>query len=312
MKKVFLLSALVAFLPLSMQAQDDDMYFVPKKKAPRQIQSSYTNISSYDTYYSGSTRDVDEYNRMGPGYQYGSGNSSDVIPDSLSENYKLTRRMSRWEGYTPAEAYWEGYDQGRADEWSVSVWHSPWCYTCYDPWYYYPYCHPHWSWSISWGWCGPWYRPWHWRPWHYRPWHYRPYYVYVPRNTVGVGTINRYGRTYGSGSGYRGSSSGTISGSGGERSYTYGRSNSSSRSNTSASQRSYGTNRSYNYGSTTNRSYSTAGSRNSSISSSSRSGSFSSGSYGGSRGGSFGGGSFGGGSRGGGYSGGGGGGGRRR
>ena len=56
MKKFILISVLAGVLPLSMMAQDDDLYFTPKKDAATNSYSKYDN-------YSGSNRNVDEYNR---------------------------------------------------------------------------------------------------------------------------------------------------------------------------------------------------------------------------------------------------------
>ena len=194
MKKLIIFSVILCSLPLSMQAQDDDMYFVPSKKKEVANTSSYSSPKA-DTYYSGSNRSVDDYNRRsqsgwsynGSSYQVISGDSTmkDVItftpvegvyPDSTAEfgDFALTREMTRWEGYTPTDAYWEGYDRGRSDEWSASVWHSPWYYSSYYPWYdrwYYDPWYPSWTWSTGW-----YYDPWYYRPYHYYGWGWRGYY----------------------------------------------------------------------------------------------------------------------------------------
>ena len=61
MKKLFLLFVLIGAMPLFMMAQDDDLYFTPSKnKAAKESSRKET-----PTYYVGSTRDVDEYNRHG-------------------------------------------------------------------------------------------------------------------------------------------------------------------------------------------------------------------------------------------------------
>ena len=57
MKKFILISVLAGVLPLSMMAQDDDLYFTPKKDAATNSYSNYGN--------NGSNRNVDEYNRHG-------------------------------------------------------------------------------------------------------------------------------------------------------------------------------------------------------------------------------------------------------
>lgn len=301
MKKLILLTTLFIALPASLFAQDDDMYFVPTKKNIEKVRSSYGMPS--DTYYSGSNRNVDEYNRRSPGFSFeviqSDSVKGDIInfdgeqgvyPDSVSD-FSLTRKMTRWDGYTPADAYWQGYDQGRTDEWRNSTWHSPWYYSSsfypwydswYDPWYY----------DYGWGWrFDPWYYRHHWYgSWgwgayyggyygYYGGYHYAPVYHYG-------GYYNRGGKTIAGtrnhSIGSRGHSGSTWSGrssigSSVGRSTTYGRSSVSS--GTSRSSRSYsitpsrGTSRSIGGGSYSgsSRSYSTGSSGYSNSSSVSRS-----------------------------------------
>ena len=105
MKKLFLLSAMIT-LSTGAWAQDD-MYFVPSKK---NIEKEITAQSlPKDTYYSGSDRSVDDYNRRSV-YQSIDSLGNDIIEfntskggypvDSLSEDYQVTRRMERFDGYT--------------------------------------------------------------------------------------------------------------------------------------------------------------------------------------------------------------------
>jgi len=147
MKKM--LFYLLAFMPLSMMAQDDDLYFVPKKKASVEVVTDNYGLPK-DTYYEGSNRSVDEYNRrMKSSYTEIAGDSSkvDVIdfngqkgvyPDSLKNgDFELTKKMTRFDDYvlTDNEAFWAGYRKG-VNDWG---WHSPWYYSYYDwydPWYY--------------------------------------------------------------------------------------------------------------------------------------------------------------------------------
>ena len=186
MKKM--LFYLLAFMPLSMMAQDDDLYFVPKKKASVEVVTDNYGLPK-DTYYEGSNRSVDEYNRrMKSSYTEIAGDSSkvDVIdfngqkgvyPDSLKNgDFELTKKMTRFDDYvlTDNEAFWAGYRKG-VNDWG---WHSPWYYSYYDwydPWYY-----PYWygGWYRGWytGWYGPWYRGWY-DPWYYGYYGY-PYYAY--------------------------------------------------------------------------------------------------------------------------------------
>ena len=79
MKKWLLLSVIWGAMPLTMMAQDDDdMYFVPAKE--KVAKSTVTYSAPGSTYYSGSNRDVDEYNRRGSYYEPVQGDSlSDII-----------------------------------------------------------------------------------------------------------------------------------------------------------------------------------------------------------------------------------------
>ena len=136
MKKIILLLALCGLSTLSMTAQDDDLYFTPKKSHKAKAFDDNT-----PAYYVGSNRAVDEYNRRGKfrsSYQKIDGDSiSDVIdlqagdglyPDSTyvdsdfaetltkkraqgyrydDDDFEYTRRMSRWDGfYGPWYAGW--------------------------------------------------------------------------------------------------------------------------------------------------------------------------------------------------------------
>ena len=323
MKKFFLISILFGVLPLSTVAQTDDLYFVPKKKVKKATVENTVPVQ--ETYYSGSNRTVEEYNRLESKYEVLDGDStkSDVIyfsaekgvyPDSLkldslnSEDYELTKKLQRFDDYDIANnaAFWAGYEKGRYDY----MWHSPWYYRIYgwydpwyDPWYY--------------GWYSPWYYSWYYP--RYYIWYYPRYYYYggggggryYAHN--GVSGTQHHGRV--SFNGPRGisngrstiHSSGTFGGSGIARSDRSRFGTSGTRSSTLDARNSrYGSSRSS--GRVTN-SYGTfggnrssgsySGSRSDSYSGSSSrsSGSYSSGSSGGSFGGSRGGGGTIGGSR---------------
>jgi hypothetical protein len=190
MKKLFLLTVVFA-LSLSMQAQDDDMYFVPSKESKAQDAKNYG--LPRNTYYSGSQRSVDDYNRKSWTIVPADSTGNDIIdfsavrgifPDSATvdsasvasgEDYQLTRKMSRFDDYTPSQAYWDGYRDGR--------YMSPWYYS-YNSWYW----NDPWYWRSSWYWNDPWYygyySPWYYggyhSPWYYggyyNPWYYGGYY----------------------------------------------------------------------------------------------------------------------------------------
>ena len=250
---------LFTFLPLSMMAQDDDMYFVPTKENVAKEAKKYGMPER--TYYSGSNRSVDDYNRRALFSNPADSTGNDIIdfsavrgvyPDSIymqpaeNDDYKLTRRMSRFDDYTPSQAYWDGYRAGR---WS-SPWFNSW-YSWYDPWYY----------DSWWYWNDPfYYSSWYgWRyPYYYSAW-YSPFYY---------GSYRYYG-----GVTYR-----TSTSSGRRTTYdsgrSFGRSN-NNRTTTVNSNRTFGTN------TRTNNSSPSFGSSSSSSRSSSSGGSFGGGGGGG-------------------------------
>jgi hypothetical protein len=170
MKQWILLSVIMGLLPCRLLAQDD-LYFVPTKKAVQESRQDYYRQNQPPVYHSGSPRSVDEYNRRGSYYEAIPGDSaaSDIIdfeggvgvyPDSTSD-YHYTRELARWDGYTPADTYWQGYSQGRQDSWAT--WHSPWYYSSYYPWYdsyWYDPWYYDWSWSWHYGYYSPWYYSW--------------------------------------------------------------------------------------------------------------------------------------------------------
>ena len=164
MKKLLLISIIFGALPIAVMAQDDDLYFVPKKGADKATEQYGLPRK---TYYEGTSRSVDDYNRRGSHYESIDVDSlTDVIdfsavtgvyPDSIydtSDDFKLTREMSRFDGYTNTDAYRDGYAAGV----NSSLWHSPWYYSrygWYDPWYSW---HDPWYYgSYGWGWYDPWY-----------------------------------------------------------------------------------------------------------------------------------------------------------
>ena len=226
MKRLLLISMFAGMLPMTMAAQDDDLYFVPKKKSAEKVTDNYGMPT--DVYYSGSDRSIDEYNRrLKSRVEVIGGDSTlcdtisfsaekGVYPnDSISdEDFKLTKKMSRFDDYriSDNEAFWAGYAAGRYD-WA---WHSPWYYTrygWYDPWYY-----SRWRWYDPWyydwyyGWYDPWYDPWYYGYGWYSGWYAPRYYGWYSggsvgrhyANTIGAGTIRRDGGTH---MGYRRSGS---------------------------------------------------------------------------------------------------------
>jgi len=267
MKKWMYFSIMLGAVQLSVMAQDDDMYFVPTKANVAKQKAEY-GIPS-DTYYSGSSRSVDEYNRRMSSYEVLPADTGDVIsfsavegvyPDSVGD-FAMTRQMQRWDGYEPSsDAYWAGYNQGRNDSWGYYGWHSPWWYSSYYPWYDYG-----WGWYDPWyygSWYGRWYDPWYYGSWgwggYYGSWYHRPWSYY------GYGWGGYYGGYAGGGRGhhynnghytYRGSGVETTRGQFGRGSFGTG----SGVNRPSANSRgSFGASRTGSTGSSSRGTYSTA------------------------------------------------------
>lgn len=185
-----LFTAFIGVLPLTMMAQDDDMYFVPKKQAKQNVRVNDAS-SEYDrsAYYCGSNRDVDEYNRRGKLKSYYQKVGTDSLGNDIIEfhegdgTYGVEDLDSTISIYPGSERYYDDADEdfacsrriGRFDsnffydpvlygDWSYPYWHG--YYGWYDPWYagswYYPYA----------GWYGGWYSPWRYNYW---AWNY-PYW----------------------------------------------------------------------------------------------------------------------------------------
>ena len=253
MKKWILLAAICS-LPLQLMAQDDDMYFVPTKENVAKELEDYG--MPRNTYYSGSNRSIDDYNgRL----------SSTVTPiDSAgqeveTEDYQYTRQLSRFDDYSPSQAYWDGYRDGR--------WNSPWYYTGY-----YGYYSP---------WRYGWYSSYYYRPWGYYSW-YTPIYYHGGRGHRSTAHDRFHANRNVSGSSSFGNGFGRARGGYNSRG-GFGNSRGSNNRSTSTQNSTFGNSRSSNTG---------FGNRSSSSSSSSFGGNrSSSSSSGGSRGGSFGGGS---------------------
>lgn len=223
MKRLLLISMILGMLPMTLAAQVDDLYFVPKKKTVEKVTDNY-GIPN-ETYYVGSNRSIDDYNRRTISH-YEPINNDSIVSDTISfsaekgvypadsimsEDFELTKKMSRFEDYqlTDNEAFWAGYAAGRYD-WA---WHSPWYYSrygWYDPWYYSRwgwYDYGYYGWSLNWyypwryGWYDPWYGPWGYRSWYYDG--YYPLYAvggsshHYGGSTIGAGTIRKDGSTYG-------------------------------------------------------------------------------------------------------------------
>ncbi len=212
MKKMYLLAILIAAsMPLASMAQDDDLYFNPKKEAKEkaekraELKRAYEaqrarRDSLYALYWSGSGRDVDEYNRGGHIFSHYENVGTDslgndiiqfrvgkgVAPDSIyddsyfaqkyadqEEDFCRTRDISRWDGYYDpwfydyygyGLYYWRSRMWGWRNPWRYGYyagWYDPWFDPWYDPWYY-GYA----------GWYSGWYDPWYGWGGYYCPWYW--------------------------------------------------------------------------------------------------------------------------------------------
>lgn len=304
MRKLLMLLVLAGAMPLASMAQDD-VYFTPSKNVA-------TPKKEKQTYYCGSKRGVDEYNRYGRlnSYYQKIGNDSlgnDIItfmpgngiyrdssmidtayvyPGSAKfdngDDYTYTRRMSRWDGFYDPWFYDNFYGPyGWYGSW-YNPWYAGWYGGWYDPWYYgyagwynpYYYGYYGWGWPYRYGWYG---------------WNYPYWGGGVIVNNGGMHSGGYTGqRTWTAGRSYGNSTNGNRSFGG----YTSRSAGNRSFGSRSMGNRGYDNNRTFNNNSYGTRSF---------------------GGFGGSSTGSFGGGSFGGGRSGGSFGGGGGhfGGGRR-
>ncbi len=183
MKRTLILYALLSTIPLVSFAQDDDLYFTPKKTIKTE-EANAPKPHPHETYYCGSNRDVDEYNRRGQLKSYYQKIETDSLGNDMIEfhpgdgtygtdsidsvqyiypgsetyydddYYAYSRRMGRFDGfygwYNPYfYSYWNN------PYWySWYDWYTPWQYTYawrgwYDPWFYgyYGWGYPYFAWG---------------------------------------------------------------------------------------------------------------------------------------------------------------------
>lgn len=190
MKKMVLLAVLFAAMPLMSMAQDDDLYFNPKLEAKKAAAEREKEAKEIAAHYSGSKRNVDEYNRHGRfisqfqkvgtdslgndiiTFRIGKGVAPDSIYDDAAfvqkyidqnadEDFAYTRGFSRWDGYYNPwfyDYYGVGPYYWRSAYWG---WRNPWRYGYYAGWYdpwFDPFYDP-WYYGYA-GWYGGWYDPW--------------------------------------------------------------------------------------------------------------------------------------------------------
>lgn len=179
MRKLLLLSSIIMMCACGAWAQDD-MYFTPSKKAKEAAKAEYEKAR--ETYYCGSERDIDEYNR-----RYGHDVPSSyvtLLDDSTAtaqeDDYCYSRRMERFDDGRPVvlNVYVN-------DPWYYNPWYDPWFH---DSWYFSSW--NRWGWygtrwyAGGWGWYGPWYDPWFYGPRYHHS-------VFVPARTFHHRGIDR-------------------------------------------------------------------------------------------------------------------------
>lgn len=230
MKKFIFALAIVGVLPLTALAQNDDLYFTPKKSAKTAQSVSDTVEDEKPTYYCGRDCDVDEYNRRGKYWSHYQKIGSDaegndiiqfqkgrgVYPDSTyidttfvgsyydtivdGDDYRYTNRMCRWDGfYDPYYYSWRWRWGWGYPYWAGYYgWYDPWFYdyAWYDPWYYgwgYPYYYGWYGWGYPYyyAWGGPWYGGWGGYRYYDRP----TGWTYSSKR--GYGNYNQSGRVFG-------------------------------------------------------------------------------------------------------------------
>lgn len=303
MKKFLLMTAFAGMATLAVQAQDDDLYFTPKKESKVEKISDRQPQQERPAYYCGSNRDVDEYNRRGKLKSYyqkvGTDSLGNDVIEFRSGDGRYVSETDSIAVYPGSETYYDGDDYVCSRRMGMYDGFYGW----YDPYFYNCWGYPYWR-----GWYGlydPWYCGW------YDPWYYDRWYGWgYPHGWYGwYGWHGGSGyRSYGGITGTRNHSgyiagTGTSSNFGGRRAFgtnsgSFGNRRTGISGNNKGTNRFGGQRRTYNY----NNSRSNSSFDNSTFNSSRSS------SFGGSRSGGFsGGGSFGGG-RSGGFSGGGGGG----
>lgn len=196
MRNILLAFVFAGIMPVVSFAQDDDMYFVPKKEKGVIVSNDYGMSGS--TYYSGSNRSVDEYNRRffskvepldsASGDTIYFDGQAGVYPDTVynpENDYTYTRKMSRFDDYSWTDPYWAGFYAGRSSRWwYYGGWYDSWYDPWYNPWYFSSWYDP---WYYGWGYHYGWYYP----HYHYGGWYPGGGYV---RN-IHSGTLNHHGVT---------------------------------------------------------------------------------------------------------------------
>ena len=219
-KKLFWTLGLALITSLSMQAQDDDLYFTPSKKKSQDMNATVTSVRSNQqsastqssrpalAVYNNNSRDEDEYNRRNVNYagawQTGGGAEDSLVaqvdtvyvtsPDMYDPeaDFIYSRRLLRFHsprfGFALSSPYYWDLVYGYG---VYNYLYDPFYWDLYDPFY----------WDYGWGY------GWSWRPWYssfygwYSPYYYNSWYAprlwgwtyWGPRTTWGIGWGGYYG-----------------------------------------------------------------------------------------------------------------------
>lgn len=176
MDKLFFIAVLMGVMPLATMAQDDDMYFTPKKESKADASRSGA-YNQQPTYYCGSNRDVDEYNRRGRLKSFYQKIGTDSLGNDIIEfhagdgTYGCDSTDCAVSVYPGSEQYYDDDDYAYTRNMSrfdgFYGWYDPYCYGTWGS--------PYWRWRYYNGWYDPWYSSWYgWNGW-YSPWYYSYY-----------------------------------------------------------------------------------------------------------------------------------------
>ena len=221
MKRLGLLAIGLAFGSFTAMAQTDDVYFVPKKSDRINKEYKDRGERDADVYYSGSDRNVDEYNRRnrnGSSYQKIRRDSlgNVIVEEDVNTSYAGRDRDAYDRSRRDRRDYYDDDDYYYSRR--VSRFYDPWFFGYYGYSPYYGYSRWDWDWYDLYYGYGPrwrgyysyWYNDWAypyygygWRSPYYYGGYYGPYYGYY-RPYYGWGTYYTPGYYT-----YRGGAAGT-------------------------------------------------------------------------------------------------------
>ena len=149
-KTFFLSSTLIFAMPLTMAAQDDDLYFTPKRGSKTEAPARFDRETrERPTYYCGSNRNVDEYNRRGKLKSYYQKIGTDSLGNDIIEfregdgTYGTADLDSTITIYPGSERYYDDEDSDFA--YSRRMGRFDGFYGYYDPTFYgYYWRSPYW------------------------------------------------------------------------------------------------------------------------------------------------------------------------